>query len=136
MSALRSLPLVLLAGLVSACLSSVSPEGVLVASDPPGARVYIDGRDSGWVTPAYLDLEQERQRIDVVLRGFDPATVVVAPGGERYYVVLWQEALAGFNTWRFPLWLNYEDGLGPVKLSKRLEPSRIFIPLRVSRPEG
>jgi hypothetical protein len=136
MNPLRCLSPLLLACLAGACVSNVAPKGVLVASEPPGARVFIDGRDSGWVTPAYLDLEPERQRIDVVLQGYDPATVVVAPSGERYYLVLWQEAFAYHNTWRCPLWLNYEDGLGPVKMSKRLEPSRIFIPLRVTRPEG
>ena len=98
--------------------------------------MYIDGRDSGWVTPAYLDLEHERQRIDVVLEGYDPATVVVAPGGEHYYVVLWNEGYINHNTWRFPLWLNYEDALGPVKLSRHLHPSRIFVTLRVSRSGG
>ena len=61
---------------------------------------------------------------------------LVAPGGERYYLVLWREAYIHYNTWRFPLWLNYEDGLGPVKMNRGLHPSRIFIPLRVARQQG
>jgi hypothetical protein len=133
MPTVRILVASLCAWLGCACVASVAPPGVLVASDPPGARVYVDGRDSGWVTPAYLDLGHERQRIDLALDGYDGATVVVAPGGERYYLVLWQEAYAYHNTWRCPLWLNWEDGLGPVKMNKRLHPSRIFVPLRVAR---
>jgi len=120
--------------LAAACVGVDRPPGVLVASDPPGARVYIDGVDSGWVTPAYLDLEQEQQRIDIALDGYSPATLVVAPGGEHYYLILWQEAYLNHATWHFPLWLNFDDGFAPVKLSRQLQPGRIFVQLRVARP--
>jgi hypothetical protein len=121
---------------LAACVAPVAPPGVLVASEPAGARVYVDGRDSGWVTPAYLDLADERQQIDVVLEGYNPTTVVVEPGGERYYLILWDEAFLSHDTWHFPLWLNFEDGLAPIKLSRHLQPCRIFVPLRVARPDA
>jgi hypothetical protein len=132
------LPLALAAAvLAAACVSPVAPPGVLVASEPAGARVYVDGRDSGWVTPAYLDLgSSDRQQIDIVLEGFNPATVMVQPDGERYYLILWDEGLLYFNTWHFPLWLNFQDAIAPIKLSRHLHPSRIFVPLRVARPDG
>jgi len=121
--------------LAVACVAPTAPPGVMVASEPPGARILVNGRDSGWVTPAHLGLEQERQRLDIVLDGYRPATIVVQPGGQRYYLIHWDEAYASYNTWRFPLWLNFEDGLAPFKLARSLRPARIFVPLRVERLE-
>jgi hypothetical protein len=132
----RSLIALAAAALAAACVAPVAPPGVLVASEPAGARVYVDGRDSGWVTPAYLDLENVRQKIDIVLEGYNPASVFVEPGGERYYLILWNEGFLYHNTWHFPLWLNAEDGLAPIKMTRHLHPSRIFVPLRVARPDA
>jgi hypothetical protein len=41
-------------------LLDVSPPGTAFASEPPGARVEIDGQDSGWVTPCMIALDVER----------------------------------------------------------------------------
>ena len=116
-----------------ACVAPTAPPGVIVATDPPGARILIDGRDSGWVTPMGLHLDDdERMRIDIDLPGYQPASVIVEPGGQRFYLILWREAYKYHNTWRFPLWLNFDDAIAPIKLSRSLQPSRIFVPLRLA----
>ncbi|HZS36128.1 MAG TPA: PEGA domain-containing protein, partial [Polyangia bacterium] len=60
--------------------------GVAVESDPPGARVLLDGKDTGKLTPAALELDAGRAA-EVTLKrdGFlDQQLHVVAPGaGER-----------------------------------------------------
>lgn len=127
---------VLLALSSSACVAPMRPHGVVVASDPPGARILVDGVDSGWVTPMALSLPRdERARIDLVLDGYRPATVAVAPGGQAYFLILWRESYKDWDAWRFPLWLNYEDVMAPIKLSRGLQPSRIFVPLRLAPPQ-
>ncbi len=123
-----------LALLAAACVAPAAPLGVLVASDPPGARILIDGHDSGWVTPAYLDLPDDRQRVDLNLDGYQPASLMVEPGGDPYYLIVHSEAYLGPSVWHFWLWLNYEDGLAPIKLTSGLQPARIFIPLRLATP--
>jgi len=130
----RLLPLVALA--LGACVAPDRPPGLVIASEPPGARILIDGRDSGWVTPMDLRLDRgDDARIDLVLEGYRPATVVVEPGGQAWYVILWRESYKDWDTWRFPLWLNYKDVIAPIKLSGALQPARIFVPLRLAPPQ-
>lgn len=136
MSLPHRLAAILLALSGAACVAPSRPHGVVVASEPPGARILVDGIDSGWVTPMALKLPRdERARIDLWLDGYRPATVAVAPGGQKYYLILWRESYKDWDTWRFPLWLNYEDFLAPIKLSRGLQPSRIFVPLRLAPPQ-
>lgn len=128
--------LALVALAATACVAPDRPPGLVVASEPPGARILVDGRDSGWVTPMAMHLDRgDRARLDLVLDGYRPATVVVEPGGQSFYLILWRESYKDWDTWRFPLWLNYKDFLAPVKLSKGLQPSRIFVPLRLAPPQ-
>lgn len=134
----RLLPSLLaaLALLASSCIAPDRPPGLVLASEPPGARILVDGQDSGWVTPMAMKLDRgDRSRIDLVLEGYRPATVVVEPGGQAWYLILWRESYKDWDTWRFPLWLNYRDFLAPIKLSKSLQPSRIFVPLRLAPPQ-
>ena len=59
---------------------SAAALGVLeITSDPPGAHVVLDGKDTGKVTPATLDgLEPDVEHtVALVLNGFEPRTVRV-----------------------------------------------------------
>lgn len=126
----------LLALCAAACVAPDRPHGVVVASEPPGARILVDGQDSGWVTPMAMHLPRdESARIDLLLDGYRPATLAVAPGGQKYYLILWRESYKDWDCWRFPLWLNYEDFIAPVKLSRGLQPNRIFVPMRLAPPQ-
>ena len=121
------LPLALLA---SSCVEIPRTPGVMFSSAPPGARVVVDGRDSGFVTPCHLDLERKHHDVDIVLPGYTPAAVKIEPGGQTW-LILWDEAWLSENVWHFPLWLNARDGLFPVKVERSYEPKRVYVQLRL-----
>ena len=106
--------------------------GVLVASTPPGAQVYVDGRDSGFVTPAALALPRNAwHRVDVVLTGYEPATRLLGPGGQTF-VIPWTDGYLGPLTWYFPLWLSVEELFFPLRVQNDLDPDRIHVRLRLT----
>lgn len=103
--------------------------GVMVASKPVGARVLIDGHDSGFVTPCCLAIDRKEQRIDLVLDGYQRASRVVADD-DRTYLIYWDEGYLGPNTYRFPLFLNFYDGWVPVRFEETYSPERLFVRMR------
>ena len=118
----------------SACQVLMPKPGVVIASDPPGARVLVDGRDSGFVTPCNLDLEQEddeRIKLDLVLPGYRVARIDMLPD-ERSYSMRYIDMYADYSTWCFPLWLNFDDFLFPFKKESWSSPARIHVPMRLS----
>lgn len=101
-----------------------------LATDPPGARVLISGRDSGWVTPCVLDLDEARSYlIEFDYPGYEPARRVLYDSTDTW-VILWQEMYTNEGVWRFPLWLGFEDFFLGVKVVRGQAPSRIFVRLR------
>jgi hypothetical protein len=119
-------------GLVALCLAScqiVQRPGVALSTSPPGARVTVDGRDSGFLTPCVLDVDRDDHVLDFELAGYETASREVTAGG-GVYIVLWREAFLNNKVWRFPLWLNYIDFFGPVKVDLGNSPGRIFVRLR------
>ncbi len=102
---------------------------VVLASDPPGARVLIDDRDSGFVTPCVLELDpQDRTRMSLELPGYDKAQRMLVPEYD-VYALLWRDMYLNPNTWYAPIWLNMRDFFVPIKTDRRLSPSRIFVRL-------
>jgi hypothetical protein len=126
-------PALLLA--LSACVEIQRDPGVMFASNPSGARVVVDGVDSGFVTPCHLDIPRATHDIDLVLEGHSPASVHIDATGDTW-LILWDEAYVNENTWRWPLWLNARDGLFPVKVERNFEPSRIYVHLRLAEHQG
>lgn len=81
----------LLGGLVFAVLRPrVDPWRVRVRSRPTGAKVVLDGRDTGRRTDLELeDLDRGRPHVLVLEKaGFDPSQVVLSPGQDTVAVVL------------------------------------------------
>ncbi len=121
-----------LAGLLSSgCQIKHRVPGVVVASDPPGAKVLVDGQDSGFVTPCNLGLDRERSDLDLVLPGYQVARVSVRPDSESYsmrYIDMYSD----YRTWCFPAWLNFKDFFFPFKKRQWLAPARIHVPMRLS----
>jgi PEGA domain-containing protein len=105
--------------------------GISISSAPPGARVLIDGKDTGFVTPCDLGVPREKLEIQLVLDGYQPAVRRVVPD-EKHYLVTWEEAAVNPNTWNFPLWLNYEDGLVPYRYERGYSPMRIFVRMKLA----
>jgi eukaryotic-like serine/threonine-protein kinase len=52
---------------------------VSVSSNPPGAGIWVDGEDSGMVTPAQLTLERRQHDISVRKAGYREASVSANP---------------------------------------------------------
>lgn len=102
---------------------------VTIASDPPGARVVINKKDSGFVTPCILDLDTgDTQRIDLEYPGYVTATRMLAPDSQ-VYAILWSEMYARSEVWHFPLFLNTRDLLVPIKYEPAYAPSRLYVRL-------
>jgi len=124
-----------LAALLQGCaLFGLSDAQVAVFSEPPGARVVVDGRDSGFVTPCHLTLDMSRHEVELRLPGYAPGTVSLEPSRWRE-AVLWKDMSLRPDVWRFPLWLNLEDSVEPVKFHQDLSPGHVFVRLqRAARP--
>ena len=129
MSRPRAIVPLLVACLAAACASS--PKGVHFASDPPGARVLVDGEESGFVTPCVIKLDEDAAllRVDLELRGYATATRWVADEAHTEWV-LWRDMLAYPNTWRFPLWLALADFMRPRQVVSTKAPARVFVRLQ------
>ncbi|MFT5198906.1 MAG: hypothetical protein ACI87O_001566 [Planctomycetota bacterium] len=120
---LYRLPLALALLLTVSC-SSTPP--VHFASSPAGARILIDGQDSGFVTPTALDIrKKDHLRVEFVLPGFKTA-VRDLRSGKRVNYVFYGDWVAHYNTWRFPLWLNVGDFFQQRSVLKGELPSRLF----------
>lgn len=114
---------------LSGCVLFQHPLGISVASDPPGASVLIDEKDSGFVTPCVLAVDpSENSRVDLVLNGYRQETRFITSDHE-VYALLWREMSVGYSTWDFPLFLNLRDFFVPVKVHATSSPGRIFVRL-------
>lgn len=113
----------------AACLS-VTPPGVHLSSTPPGARIQVDGRDSGFVTPASLDLGGDHW-LQLSLDGYEPADIYLE-GNTRTTVVPWTKGITSTTTPWFPLFLPLEDLMAPAKVDRSPSPKRIYVKLRLS----
>lgn len=111
------------------CLFTRSQPGVMLATTPPGATVLVDGRDSGFVTPATLSLERSAwHRIDFQLDGFATESRLVGPG-KRPELIPWTQGYVGVYTWYFPLFLPMEYLFFPLRIDDNLVPQRIHVRL-------
>jgi len=124
-------------GLLALLASCAANQPLHFASAPPGAAILIDGEDSGFVTPALIDLPHpEDSRVEFVLDGYQ--TAVRQMKDERQgELVLWNEATTSAKAWNFPLFLPYKDFFFFYKRpnASRLEQQvrgRIFVRLRRS----
>lgn len=109
---------------------NVSPAGVHFASEPPGAAIRVDGRDSGWVTPCEVDLDVEREHeVELALAGFAPRRFLLVPDEQRAFVS-WNQGVNGLRTrQRAPFLMTGEDLLLPFREVHALAPGRIFVRL-------
>lgn len=113
------------------CILSESSPGVMIATDPPGARVLVDGIDSGFATPASIDLSDRDVTVSVELEGYQTATRELT-GDRRWHVVPWSDGDISTSTWRFPLFLTFAGLFFPFRFRENSFPKRIYIPLEVA----
>jgi hypothetical protein len=122
-----ALPLLALA--LASCIHT-SPAGTTLASRPPGARVLLDGRDTGWITPCALALAPEDAHVvRFELAGHGARELVLVPE-RRYHVVDWRLGANGLkSTVRFPTLLPLWDFALPFREARALAPGRVFVQL-------
>jgi hypothetical protein len=115
--------------LTPGCVLFQHPQGISVSSDPPGATVLIQGRDTGFVTPCVIDIDPSGdERVDFVLPGHETETRFITSEYD-VYTILWREMSVGFDTWDFPLFVDLRDFFVPVKIHERVIPGRIHVKL-------
>jgi len=124
-------------GLLALLASCAANQPLHFSSAPPGAAIFVNGEDSGFVTPAFIDLPNpEDSRVEFVLEGYQ--TAVRQLTDERQgELVFWSEATTSAKSWNFPLFLPYMDFFFFYKRANasRLEQQvrgRIFVRLRRS----
>ena len=130
--ALLLLPLGLLGG--GCAILGGSDSEVSFFSEPPGARVIIDKKDSGFVTPCRLTLDREDHKVEFDLPGYATARFDLEPD-MAHEVILWEDMALEFGSYHFPLWLNLGDALPPVKFHANLAPGRVFVRLQRALPQ-
>ncbi len=112
---------------LGSCAPNISPPGVFFSSDPPGARILVDGLDSGFVTPRMLALDdKEHYRISFELPGFRPQEVILVPNKDAHWVA-WEEGAVGMHGLRFPLFLAVGEIVVPRRVNTVHAPSRVYV---------
>lgn len=92
--------------------------------------MLVDGKDSGFVTPCGLNLDfEDKVDVELVLQGYETASRRLVDDTSAYWI-LWREMRVSMNTWRFPLWLGFQDFFVPLKVEGGKSPNRIFVRLR------
>jgi len=128
----RALALLCLVASATSCKMIAKSAPVSIASEPPGARILVDKRDSGFVTPAVLMLDlDETARVELQYPGYVTATRILVPD-RLNETVLWRDMHNHSSTWNFPLWLNARDGFAPFTTVRRLSPGRVYVRLERS----
>lgn len=122
--------LLLFAALFTGSCRSTTPPGTLLATSPPGARILVDGRDSGFLTPCVLALDEgDRHSLRFELPGHQPAEFSLTPH-TRTEIITWMEGFAPWSQLHFPLFLPFWDLFLPVQMNRALEPSRVHVRMR------
>ncbi len=130
MRTLVGLTLLLAPALLGAGCRNVTPVGTVLATSPPGARVVVDGRDSGYVTPCVIDFERQvAHDVRLELAGYEQAIVFLTPDA-RLEVVSWYDGQVAWIPLFFGGFLPILDLLQPFRLDDSLTPSRVFVRLR------
>lgn len=105
----------LCAAALSGCLVT-TPPGAFLSSTPSGARVLVDGHDSGFVTPCQVDLDtSERVQVELELEGYEPASMILAPNSSTS-VIGWSHGNG------YPV--------GSLSIPPRLMTRDLFLPFR------
>ena len=125
-----------LALLASSCVWNVASPGVVLATNPPGARVVVNGHDTGFATPCHVDLNRaDRHEVEFHLAGYAVAKRRLEPS-ETWDTVLWKDGDIGLSVWRFPIFLTFRGLFFPFRQDDNLAPQRIYVPLEVATEGG
>jgi hypothetical protein len=112
------------------CLAA-TPPGAFFSTSPSGARVRVDGHDTGFVTPCQVDLDgEERVRVELELAGYTPASIVLAPSSATE-VIGWSHGHAyPTGSLRLALFVPGADLFLPFRPDQGHHPQRVHVRLQ------
>lgn len=113
------------------CLAA-TPPGAFFSTSPSGARVRIDGHDTGFVTPCLVDLApdaDERVRVELELEGYALASVVLAPSSVTDSIGWSHGHTLPVGSLGMPLFLPAADLFVPFRPDDGHHPQRIHVRL-------
>ncbi len=118
--------------LLPGCVMNTASPGVFLATNPPGARVFVDGKDTGFATPCAISLDKTREHeVAFLLDGYEVARRDLFPN-TRWTTTSWADGDIGLSIWRFPLFLTFTGLFFPFSEDDDLVPSRVYIPLEIA----
>jgi len=128
---MRVLAAIAAALLATGCVRDSSP-GIIFATDPPGALVYVNGTETGFATPCAIELDRDdAHRVEFRLEGYETEERRLTEN-RVIWIVPWSDGEVNITHWRFPLWLPMRDFVLPVRFDDNVVPNSIFVPLRVA----
>ncbi|MEZ6004172.1 MAG: PEGA domain-containing protein [Planctomycetota bacterium] len=126
-------PLAACLPLLAAC-SSTPP--VHFSSAPPGARILLNGEDTGFVTPTTLQIPtRKHSEVQFELPGYETAKRDLHAGKTHDYT-FYSDWTLHYVTWRFPLWLNFQDFFVERSTEKGSLPRRVFVQMKRKNTRG
>lgn len=109
----------------------MTPPGVFFASHPPGARIFLDEVDSGFVTPCMIDIDDDRpHEVRLEFQGYQTRIFRVVPG-KRVTVIPWAYAIS--EDIQSPLFACTDDLFFPRRIDNNSVPGRVYVRLH---PQG
>lgn len=131
MRRLSLLPLLACLTAGSACTYWKSHEGVLISSEPLGARIVVDGNDTGKTTPARLNIGGNfgtDHTIELKKPGYRTATRRLYQQTE-FYTSRWNNGVYDFVMPPLPIFWTTGDVVTPFGVRGALIPSELYVPL-------
>lgn len=114
-----------------ACTWFAGNRNVLVTSEPPGARILVDGVDTGRTTPYLLDLGgmmASDHVITLTKPGFQPSSRYVTHHTEGY-TSRWIDGAADMGLLPWPLFWSTGDTLAPFAVRWAHVPGELYVRL-------
>ncbi|MFT5288445.1 MAG: hypothetical protein ACI8QS_001038 [Planctomycetota bacterium] len=111
--------------LTPACISE-TPPGTYLDSEPPGALLFVDGKESGYVTPCKLHLDEgEDHVIRLEYPGYYPASIELLQD-KTIKVISWKLGTNKSTGFASGFILPFWNLVAPIRTNDALSPGRIF----------
>lgn len=128
---MRSPLLLLIAALSGSCTWFKSNNPVLITSDPPGARIWLDGHDTGKTTPTSFDLAGNFGRdhdVRITKKGYRPVERRLYQQTEAY-TSRWIDGASSFGLPPLPIFWTPGDLVFPFGVRGQIVPDELHVKL-------
>jgi hypothetical protein len=113
------------------CTWFKNADKVLITSDPPGARVFIDGRDMGVTTPTTLELGGVLgydHELSLLKKGYRIEVRRLYQHTEGY-TSKWRDGIADLTVPALPFWWTFGDMVFPFGVRAAIIPGEVYVKL-------